>query len=168
MKDILIETSLVANTILLEENGKVFDNALIYNGFKKNYFYVNIFEDNVLIAKFFWCFLDVKDEKRIYENSVLDAVKNTKEFADKGLVVLDGLIIYKEDYKSDIYENLFKFVKISIKKNFDFNEDFVIYAYSDAPYNDNLPIKNCKSKITKLTEDTYVNLIYEDSNITKN
>lgn len=53
MKDILIETSLVANTILLEENGKVFDNALIYNGFKKNYFYVNIFEDNVLIAKFF-------------------------------------------------------------------------------------------------------------------
>ena len=59
MKDILIETSLVANTILLEENGKVFDNALIYNGFKKNYFYVNIFEDNVLIAKFFGCFLDV-------------------------------------------------------------------------------------------------------------
>ena len=112
--------------------------------------------------------MDVKDEKRIYENSVLEAVKNTKEFADKGLVVLDGLIIYKEDYKSDIYENLFKFVKISIKKNFDFNEDFVIYAYSEVPYNNNLPIKNCKSKITKLTEDTYVNLIYKDSNITKN
>lgn len=168
MKDILIETSLVANTILLEENGKVFDNALIYTGFKKNYFYVNIFENDILIAKFFGCFLDAKDEKRISEYSVLNAVRNTKEFANKGLVVLDGLIIYKKNYKSDIYENLLKFVKISIKKNFDFDKDFVIYAYSDVPYNNNLPIKNCKSKITKLTKDTYVNLIYEDSNITKN